>query len=68
MTAEIERPRSGAWLYTYRTGLESRPVAHATVVSSRYVLGVAAGENKSAHRALVRRVALHLSDRGESRE
>lgn len=68
VTAEIERPRSGAWLYTYRTGLESRPVAHATVVSGRYVLGVAAGENKPAHRALVRRVALHLSDRGGRRE
>ncbi|MFC9608761.1 PQQ-binding-like beta-propeller repeat protein [Streptomyces niveus] len=68
VTAEIEEPRSGAWLYTYRTGLESRPVAHATVVSGRYVLGVAAGEDEPAHRALVRRVALHLSERGGRRE
>ncbi|MER5896409.1 PQQ-binding-like beta-propeller repeat protein [Streptomyces sp. NPDC001876] len=68
VTAEIEKPRSGAWLYTYRTGLESRPVAHATVVSGRYVLGVAAGENEPAHQALVRRVALHLSERGGRRE
>ncbi|MGW1764332.1 outer membrane protein assembly factor BamB family protein [Streptomyces sp. NPDC002073] len=62
--AWIEEPRSGARLYVYRTGLEARPVAHATVVSGRYVLGVAAGEAEPAHRALVRRVALHLSERG----
>ncbi|MEU7561077.1 PQQ-binding-like beta-propeller repeat protein [Streptomyces eurythermus] len=68
VTAEIEEPRSGVWLYTYRTGLEARPVAHATVVSGRYVLGVAAGEDGPAHRALVRRVALHLSERGGRRE
>lgn len=65
VTAEIEEPRRGAWLYTYRTGLEARPVAHATVVSGRYVLGVAAGGNDPAHRALVRRVALHVSERAQ---
>ncbi|MFC7891718.1 PQQ-binding-like beta-propeller repeat protein [Streptomyces sp. NPDC057381] len=65
VTAGIEEPRSGgAWVYTYRTGLEARPVAHATVVSGRYVLGVAAGEDEPAHRALVRRIALHLSQGG----
>ncbi|WP_426402824.1 PQQ-binding-like beta-propeller repeat protein [Streptomyces sp. R-07] len=68
VTAGIEEPRSGARLYTYRTGLEARPVAHATVVSGRYVLGVAAGEDEPAHRALVRRVALQLSERGGNRE
>ncbi|MFF9572217.1 hypothetical protein [Streptomyces sp. NPDC014685] len=55
-------------MYTYRAGLESRPVAHATVVSGRYVLGIAAGEDEPAHRALVRRVALQLSERGGNRE
>ncbi|MFD4338392.1 PQQ-binding-like beta-propeller repeat protein [Streptomyces anulatus] len=68
VTAEFDKPRSGAWLYTYRTGLEARPVAHATVVSGRYVFGVAAGEGEPAHKALVRRVALHLSERGGRRE
>ncbi|MFI1311225.1 PQQ-binding-like beta-propeller repeat protein [Streptomyces albidoflavus] len=61
VTAEIDQPRKGTWLYTYRTGLEARPVAHATVVSGRHVLGVTAGENDPAHRTLIRRIALHLS-------
>ncbi|MFD6043404.1 PQQ-binding-like beta-propeller repeat protein [Streptomyces koyangensis] len=66
VTAEIDQPRKGTWLYTYRTGLEARPVAHATVVSGRYVFGVTAGENDPAHRTLVRRIALHLSEMNPS--
>ncbi|WP_347728744.1 PQQ-binding-like beta-propeller repeat protein [Streptomyces sp. CAU 1734] len=63
VTAELTEPGRGVHLYTYRTGLEQIPVAHATVVSGRHVLGVSAGSDKARTRRLVERVALHLSRR-----
>ncbi|GAA4310719.1 hypothetical protein GCM10023086_30580 [Streptomyces venetus] len=65
-TAEITQPRRGVFLYTYRVNLRQDRVAHATVVSGRYVFGVSAGNDKAAIRQLVRRVAMHLSQRGEA--
>jgi outer membrane protein assembly factor BamB len=61
VTAEVRRPRQGVHLYTYRTGLESTPVAHATVVSGRVVLGISTGTDQARSRQLVRRVAERLS-------
>ncbi|MCQ6554959.1 PQQ-like beta-propeller repeat protein [Streptomyces sp. C10-9-1] len=66
VTAGIARPRPGVHLYTYRTGLRQLPVAQATVVSGRHVLGVSAGGNEPRSRALVRRVAMHLAERPAS--
>ncbi|NBE54093.1 hypothetical protein, partial [Streptomyces boluensis] len=66
VTAEISRPRSGVALYTYRTGLAAKPVAHATVAVGRYVFGVSAGTDEPRVRERVRRVALHLSRHTEA--
>ncbi|MET8685230.1 PQQ-binding-like beta-propeller repeat protein [Streptomyces sp. NPDC004732] len=64
VTAGITTPRPGVHLYTYRTGLEQSPVAHATVVSGRYVVGVSAGDNESGTKRLVREVATSLTSAG----
>lgn len=61
VTAEITQPQHGVHLYTYRTGLQQLPVAHATVVSGRYVLGISAGNNKARTKQLIRRLATHLA-------
>ncbi|MDQ8705089.1 PQQ-binding-like beta-propeller repeat protein [Streptomyces sp. LHD-70] len=66
VTAEIDRPRGGVALYTYRTGLEAKAVAHATVVSGRHVFGVSSGTDTPRARELIRRVALHLSRYNET--
>ncbi|WP_432250250.1 PQQ-binding-like beta-propeller repeat protein [Streptomyces sanyensis] len=63
VTAGIVEPRRGVHLYTYRTGLRQLPVAQATVVSGRLVLGVSAGGNEPRSRTLVRRVATELAER-----
>ncbi|WP_078942625.1 PQQ-binding-like beta-propeller repeat protein [Streptomyces viridochromogenes] len=65
VTAEIAKPRRGVHLYTYRTGLEQLPVAHATVVSGRYVLGISAGNDKARTQRLIRRVAMHLAEQAD---
>ncbi len=62
VTAEIAKPRRGVYLYTYRTGLEQLPVAHATVVSGRYVFGISTGNNEARTQRLIRRVATHLAE------
>ncbi|MFE5029644.1 PQQ-binding-like beta-propeller repeat protein [Streptomyces sp. NPDC056656] len=62
VTAEIGKPQRGVYLYTYRTGLEQHPVAHATVVSGRYVFGISAGNNEARSQRLIRRVAAHLAE------
>ncbi|MFA3839512.1 outer membrane protein assembly factor BamB family protein [Streptomyces aureus] len=62
VTAEIGKPRRGVYLYTYRTGLKQLPVAHATVVSGRYVFGISAGNNEARTQRLIRRVATHLAE------
>lgn len=64
VTAGITTPRPGVHLYTYRTGLEQSPVAHATVVSGRYVIGVSAGNNEARTKQLVREVATSLTPAG----
>ncbi|MFJ9587812.1 outer membrane protein assembly factor BamB family protein [Streptomyces acidicola] len=60
VTAEIAKPLRGVYLYTYRTGLQQLPVAHATVVSGRHVFGISAGNNEPRTQRLIRRVATHL--------
>ncbi|MFI1735801.1 PQQ-binding-like beta-propeller repeat protein [Streptomyces acidicola] len=62
VTAEIAKPRRGVSLYTYRTGLQQLPVAHATVVSGRHVFGISAGNNEARTQRLIRRVATHLAE------
>ncbi|MGW4232254.1 outer membrane protein assembly factor BamB family protein [Streptomyces sp. NPDC004980] len=66
VTAETAKPRRGVYLYTYRTGLQQLPVAHATVVSGRHVFGISAGNNEARTQQLIRRVAQHLADQGDS--
>ncbi|MER7378034.1 PQQ-binding-like beta-propeller repeat protein [Streptomyces lanatus] len=63
VTARITQPQRGVHLYTYRTGLQQLPVAHATVVSGRYVFGVSAGNDKTRTKQLIRRLATHLTER-----
>ncbi len=65
VTAEIVKPQRGVYLYTYRVTLEQRPVAHATVVSGRYVFGVSAGNNEARAQRLIRRMATHLAQHAE---
>ncbi|QNS02960.1 outer membrane protein assembly factor BamB family protein [Streptomyces xanthii] len=60
--AQVTTPRPGVHLYTYRTGLEQSPVAHATVVAGRHVFGISTGNDTARARWLVARVATHLSD------
>ncbi|WP_405392616.1 hypothetical protein OG596_35425 [Streptomyces sp. NBC_01102] len=66
MTAETTKPRRGVYLYIYRSGPHQLPVAHAAVVSGRHVFGISAGSNEARTRQLIRRVAQHLADQGES--
>ncbi|MFB7998994.1 PQQ-binding-like beta-propeller repeat protein [Streptomyces sp. NPDC056002] len=61
LTAEATKPQRGVYLYTKRTGLALTPAANATVASGRFVVGVSTGTNEARTKALVRRVALHLS-------
>jgi outer membrane protein assembly factor BamB len=62
VTAWVATPRPGVYLYTYRTGLEQSPVAHATVVAGRHVFGISAGNDGARAKWLVGRVATHISD------